>query len=813
MRIIPFVISTIITFALVFVLDKKWGSIPPLGKFLNPHCGFWQSAEPVEKNFSEQLNFDQLQGKVNVYLDDRLVPHIFAEKDVDAYFVQGFIHAKFRLWQMDFQTAYAAGRLCEVLGNNPLLVKVDREQRRLGMGWSAEGAVKEMEKDAQTKQTIDAYTAGVNAYINSLTEATLPIEYKLLHYKPGKWSNLKIALFLKLMSKDLAGFDRDLEFTNAHSVFSVDQMKVLFPEVSDSSYPIIPKGTAFAAPGIVPVKPADADSFYFKNTVTTTAKEFSPPDRSNGSNNWAVAGSKTASGAPILANDPHLGLTLPSIWYEMQITTPTMNVYGATFPGSPSVIIGFNDDIAFGFTNAQRDVKDYYRIKLKDASKKEYWFDSSWQPTQIRIERIKIRGAADLIDTVAYTVFGPVMYDASFTPDSATDTPLALRWTAHDPSNEVAMWLKLNRAKTYTDYEEAIKTFSCPGQNMLFASKSGDIAIRQQARFPARWDRQGQFIMPGEDSSYMWQGFIPQSENPHILNPPSGFIQSANQRPVDSTYPYYIPGNYISARGIRIEKRLREMQAITPQQMMGLQNDYYSTTASAILPILLKNIDESGLSETENNYLSLLKSWNFYALPDSKATTVYQAWLDSLESRVWTDDFATLAIKERPDEQTLVEALLRDSAFKYVDDRTTSDTETLSIQANSAFRAASEALAKEEAKNGLVWWKHKSPVIYHLLRTSLPAFARTDIKAGGWGNTVNAIKTTHGPSWRMIVHLTAQTEAYGIYPGGQSGNPGSPYYDNFIDDWTVGKYYSLWVMKESEKGDKRIKGIISFNHT
>jgi penicillin amidase len=184
-----------------------------------------------------------------------------------------------------------------------------------------------------------------------------------------------VALFLKMMSKDLAGFERDLEFTNAKSVFNTDELKIIFPQYSDSSVPIIPKGTAFDAPGIVPVPPATADSLYFKKDTTIKAVEVNKPDRANGSNSWALSGSKTKSGAPILCNDPHLGLSLPSIWFEMQISTPDMNVYGATFPGSPTVIIGFNDHVAFGFTNAMRDVKDYYQVKFKDGSKKEYWYN------------------------------------------------------------------------------------------------------------------------------------------------------------------------------------------------------------------------------------------------------------------------------------------------------------------------------------------------------------------------------------------------------------------------------------------------------
>jgi penicillin G amidase len=573
MRIIPFIVSTLVTGLLIFALNTKWGAVPPVGKFLSPQEGFWQNAEAVDHDYNETLHFNQLKGNAEVYIDGRLVPHVFAENETDAYFIQGFLHAKFRLWQMEFQTMAAAGRVSEVLGADPRFLQYDREQRRLGMVYAAERAQKEVEKDPYSKSAADAYTAGVNSYINTLTESSLPVEYKLLGYKPELWSNFKMALFLKMMSKDLAGFERDLEFTNAKSVFNTDEMNILFPEFSDSSMPIIPKGTSFAAPGIIPVKPATADSLYFKKDTTIKTVEVNKPDPSNGSNNWAVAGSKTRSGAPILCNDPHLGLSLPSIWFEMQISTPEMNVYGATFPGTPTVIIGFNDHIAFGFTNAMRDVKDYYTVRFKDESKKEYWFDSTWKPAQQRIEIIKVKGAPDVMDTVAYTHVGPVMYDKSFMSDSTTTNALAVRWAAHEPSNEILMWLKLDKAKNYAEYEDAIKTFVCPGQNMLFAAKDGDIAIRQQGKFPARWEGQGLYVMPGEDSSYQWQGFIPQEENPHIINPAEGFIESANQHPVDSSYPYFIPGNYISSRGITLHNRLQEMQGITPQQMMGLQND------------------------------------------------------------------------------------------------------------------------------------------------------------------------------------------------------------------------------------------------
>ena len=813
MRIIPFTISLLITILLIFALNKKWGQVPPLGKFLSPQQGFWQNAEPVHGKLDENFSLTGLKGKVNVYLDERLVPHVFAQNEEDVYFVQGFLHAKYRLWQMEFQTFAAAGRVSEFLGNDPRFIRFDREQRRLGMVYGAENALKAIDNDPESKKYYDAYTYGVNSYINSLTESALPVEYKLLDYKPEQWSNLKIALFLKMMSKDLAGYERDLEFTNEKAVFNLAEMQMLYPEMSDSTEPIIPKGTAYSAPGITPIKPATADSLYFGNDTTLNVREVNKPNPNNGSNNWALSGSKTKSGAPILCNDPHLGLTLPSIWYEMQLSTPTMNAYGATFPGSPNVIIGFNDNIAFGFTNAMRDVKDYYQIKFKDASKKEYWFNGKWEPTTLRVEEIKVRGRATINDTVAYCIFGPVMYDQSFTVDSTKNTAIAVRWSAHDVSNEGAMWFKLDRAKNYDDYLNAIKDYQCPGQNMLFASKTGDIAIWQQAKFPARWKGQGLYVMPGEDSSYMWQGYIPQEENPHVLNPPSGFIQSANQYPTDSSYQYFMPGNYISARGVTIKRRLEGMQQATPQNMMQLQNDYYSVNASYAVPLFLKYLDQASLTEKESNYINELKNWNFYAGPDSKATTIYQAWFDSLKKVVWRDELSK--VKQtyvRPDEQTLLEAMLKDSAFKFIDAITTPQIETINDDITKAFKLAAKGLEQEEIKDSLIWCRHKNSSIYHILKTILP-FARQNLHVGGWSNTVNAITTDHGPSWRMIVQLSNPTIAYGIFPGGQSGNPGSRFYDNFVDDWAAAKYYTLWMMKENEASDKRIIGKLSFTNS
>ncbi len=815
MRIIPFIACAAITSGLVVVLNTKMVLPAPLGKLLSPQHGVWQNAEPTNTDYSADLKFPQLNGKVNVYLDDRLVPHIFAEQENDAYFVQGYLHARFRLWQMEFQTHAAAGRLSEILGGkDPRILDVDRMMRRLGMVYAAERSLVEMEKDEVTKNACDAYTAGINAYIGTLTESKLPLEYKMLGYAPEKWTNLKTALFLKYMSLDLAGHDDDFEMTNAKSFFSAEDFAMLYPAIQDSLDPIIPRGTAFATPKVLPKAPASADSLYFKlNPVPV--KETQKPDRENGSNNWAVSGKKTKCGAPILCNDPHLGLNLPALWYELQISTPTFNAYGASFPGAPGVIIGFNDSCAFGFTNGGRDVRDYFEIKFKDDTRKEYLFNGEWRQSKFRIDTIKIKDAKDFIDSVAYVQLGndwcPVMYDKSYSGGrNNNDKYYAVRWKAHDASNELKIFNMLNHAKNYADYQAAVTNLHTPGQNCAFACKSGDIAIRTQGEWPAKWKGQGDFVMPGTDTSYLWQGMIPQDEVPFQYNPERGFISSANQKPVDESYPYYLGRNYPLYRGITINRRLAAMNNITVDDMKALQTDNYNMLAQMILPLLLKNLKEGELNADEKKYADMLKQWNLRNDAGSAGATVFELLWKNFSDTVYLDEYAK-APKPTilPFESTLAEGLLKDSAYKYLDNISTPQKETLADDVTAAFKKTSVELNKASSNGKLEWDKYKGTMIRHLLR--LPELSRLNLPIGGGTHNINAAKEVHGPSWRMIVQLTPQTEAWGVYPGGQNGNPGSKYYDTFVDQWAAGKYYPLWMMARGEEKDKRVRWVMSFS--
>jgi penicillin G amidase len=814
MRIVPLVISGIITIALIIALNKKWGSVPPMGRFLSPQHGFWQNAEATDHNFGGTVKLKGLTGRANVYFDERLVPHVFAENDRDAYYIQGYLHARFRLWQMEFQTFAAAGMVSQVIGEGDKgqYLKYDRTMRRLGMVSSAEKALEMVNQNELAKMQQDAYTAGANSWIDNLKTSELPIEYKLLDYRPERWTNLKTALLTKYLSYDLAGEDDDAEYSNAKSVLSITDFEDLYPYIQDSLKPIVPNTIESPYPPIPAIdlnKPAVADSLYFiyrKDTITNLLPE---PDKDNGSNNWAVGASKSADGKPILCNDPHLGLNLPSIWYEMQLSTPSFNAYGVSFPGAPNIIIGFNDNIAFGFTNAGRDVKDYYEIKFKDNSMNEYWFDSAWVKTVKRVESIGVRGSDQVKDTIAYTLFGPVIYDHNFPAATGNRKYYAVRWKAHDPSLELMVFYYLDRARNYDDYAEAIKYLSCPGQNPVFASKAGDIAIWQQADFPAKWRRQGDFFMDGFDSTYLWRGVIPQQENPHMVNPARGYVSSANQLAVDTSYPYYLGVRFPVYRGYIINRNLDKMQGVTSADMKSLQTDNYNVLAEFSNDILLQ-LDESKLNADERRYYLLYKSWNFRNDPGEKGATVFVVWWTELEKAIWQDEFEStrLAIPW-PNESTLVESLHRDSTYRFTDNITTPQRETLQDNLLIALKKATIILKKAEAGKKLEWSAYKGTKVQHLLK--IPAFSKDNLWIGGGAGIINATKADHGPSWRMVVHLSEFTDAYGVYPGGQSGNPGSKYYDNFIDTWAKGEYYSLWVMRKSDASDRRVRWTIAFD--
>lgn len=806
MKFFKFLLSISITLSLIIALDTKISMVPPMGKLLDPFGGFWQNAESKPISLPQEIALTQLKSGVEIYFDSASIPHIVAKNDTDLYFAQGYITASQRLWQMEFQTMAAAGRLSEIIGKDALAY--DRAQRRKGLSFGAQNSLKEMEKSPEIYALMQAYSDGVNAYVASLSYKEYPLEYKLLDYQPEGWSPYKSALLLKYMADMLSGGDMDLENTNTLQYLGPELFNLLFPDYHAGVDPVVPKGTPWDFKATANPRPADIQ-FPLQWSDSSTEK----PEPNLGSNNWAIAGSKTASGKPILANDPHLGLNLPSIWYVMQLQSPTVNVMGATLTGALGVVIGFNDSIAWGVTNATRDVRDWYKIKFRDERRAEYLLDGKWLKTQRSFEEIKIRGSESYFDTVTYTHHGPVVYDESHLPENSLNG-FALRWTAHDAANEQLSLHKLNRSQNYQDYVSALKTFDCPAQNFAFASASGDIALWVQGKFAHKWPEQGKFLMDGSDSRFEWTGYIPQEQNIHVLNPPRGFVSSANQHPVDETYPYYVYDySYELYRNRRINQILDSLQQITPEDMMKLQNDNFNLKASEILPLLCAQINVPLLNSEQKELYQKLKNWDYLNTTESREATAFEIWWGLFYKKLWADIGKSQMPMRWPDAYMTTQILKDFDKSIFRDTDTSRFHQHLSILSDKTFRQMSDSLMAWSNKKGreATWGSYKESSILHLAR--LAPLSATQLMVDGNRGIVNANSGRHGASWRMVVQLGDTVKAWGIYPGGQSGNPGNPHYSNMIESWRTARYLPLLFLKKGQKVDNGTLITLTLNPT
>ena len=501
MKYLKFILSLVTTIAIFYGLNTKFGSVPAIGKFLDPAYGIWQNEQ--NESINGIVHIEGLIDTITVHYDEQLIPHVFANNNLDLYKAQGYITAKHRLWQMEFQTFVAAGRLSEIVGKSAL--NYDRQERRRGMGFGAEQTIIKMKEDPESMSYLEAYRDGVNSYIQQLSPKEFPIEYKLLDYAPEPWTVKKTALLLMYMTKDLAGGDSDLEFTNALRLFGKERFDLLYPDFYEVNDPVIPIGTDWSFID-TPITPVPQNEILLDSIAETIDK----PHPNNGSNNWAISGTKSYSGKPILANDPHLGLHLPSIWFVMQLSTPENNSFGATLPGALGIISGFNNFISWGETNATRDVLDWYKIEFKDKNRTQYKYDSTWKNTSVRIEEINIKNEKTFIDSVIYTHHGPVTNDKNFKGDNEKNG-YAMKWIGHIGGNNQRTFLDLNKSKNYDDYLNALKHYTAPAQNFVFASTEGDIAMWIQGQFPNKWKGQGKFLMDGSNPANDWQSFIPQA--------------------------------------------------------------------------------------------------------------------------------------------------------------------------------------------------------------------------------------------------------------------------------------------------------------
>lgn len=814
MKIVKFLLSLLLTGGLIYALsipitigDENGTTLPPSGPFFSPFTGFWQNAEPVQAHLFKDIEVPNRKGRVTVHFDERMVPHIFAENMEDALFAQGYIEAALRLWQMDMITRVASGRLAEIMGKN--LLNTDKLMRRRGMLYGAMNSEKAWKQSPETVRLLGAYQQGINTWIDQLDPKDYPIEFKLLNYRPERWNILKTALVRQYMNLTLNFRQTDVEATNALGVFGEKTFRKLFPEKNPKQQPIIPKGTPWAfEPVRIPDEPVLPEAVgLIPNPLGETDNELV------GSNNWAVAGWKTATGKPILCNDPHLQLSLPSIWFELQINIPQTNVYGVSIPGLPGVIIGFNENIAWGVTNVGHDVADWYKIEWANKEKTAYFLDGEVKNATLITESYRVKGLDQpVFDTVKWTTWGPVVYQS----DHKDYKDLALRWLSHDApnSNDFLAFLHLNLGKNFDDYRKAMREHVFPAQNFLFAGKNGDIAITVNGRFPLKRKGQGRFVQPGNSTRNAWAGFIPMDHVPTAKNPKRGFLGSANQRSTDDTYPYYYnaPG-FDQYRGRLLFNALSQMDSIRVEDMMALQLFNYSLHAEEGLTALLNRVDTQQLTDRQRRLFQKMAQWDFSFDKDKVQPVIFQEWWRNYYHLVFDEIFAwqdSIPIL-KPGNWRLIDMTNTNPTDPIFDNQNTPQTETATEMATQSFQQTCTQLTDQLLNPTFDWAAHKKTSIMHMAR--IPAFSRMNLDVGGYRHALNAISETHGPSWRMVVQLGDEVKAWGVFPGGQSGNPGSKFYDLDVDTWRTGSYNPLFFMKDAHDSRQPILYSMEINRS
>jgi penicillin G amidase len=774
------------------------GPVPRLGPFLDPVRGVWTVAGQAELPARASASIPGLLGPVRVRYDERAVPHIFAANELDAIRALGYVVARDRLLQMEIQWRVGAGRLTELLG--PGVLALDRATRRLGLPDGAEARFRALPADSHARHLLDAFADGVNARIAQLGPADIPLEYHLLGRRPAPWAAVNSLYLFGRMGWTLAYSDLELLEQRARRRIGPAAADALYPIHSPIQEPLVPNGQT--APRFDPVTlpaPQHSDSVGPLPLDSTAASNSSGADLDGlGSNNWAVAPERTAAGYALLAGDQHLELTLPSIWYEAHlVVADSLDVYGVTIPGAAGIIIGFNRDVAWTFTNTEADVLDRYAEVVDDSvHPARYRLDGAWRPLrQVEERYLDPAGRVLLTDTMRYTHRGPLT-------QNGPGRWLSSRWTVLEPGGEVEAFSAAARARTAAAWLDSMADYRAPAQNMLVADRGGTIAIRSTGRFPLRPVVRGDLIQRGDTSAADWVGDWPLATLPQAVNPLQGYLASANQEPVDPRVnPRYLGADWYSPwRAIRINQLLRADSAVTPDAMRRYQTDPGSPAADLFVPAFFRAARRFPARDSLQTAARLLAQWDRRYTRENTRAVLYEEAIRQLQDLLWDElepppggGGRALA---RPG-LVIVAELLQDPTNPWWDNGGTRDVfEDRDALLADALVAAYAIVVREHGSpdaGGWRWDRIRHDNIPHLLR--IPALSALHVPVQGGQSTLNPSSGSgeFGPSWRMVVELGPEIRAWGIYPGGQSGNPASSRYLDHLRRWSDGELDTLFV--------------------
>lgn len=768
------------------------------------------------------LHLQGLHDAVEIITDSYGVPHVYAQSEEDMYFAQGYLHAQERLWQMEVNRRLGSGRLSEIFG--PIAVETDRFCRRLGLHRASASEVARLSK--HDKGTLEAYARGVNAFINS-HRTNLPLEFTILRLQPEAWQITDSIQWSKMMGWNLGG-NWETELIRAELVARLGIERASRLEAGyDPSHPlIVPPGVAYQGINLGMLEQYEQ------------VKALSGFGTLGGSNNWVVDGTKTHSGFPILCNDPHLGQAAPSIWYECHLVAGDIDVVGASFPGTPGVVIGHNQHIAWGVTNAISDVQDLYIEKFHPSDSSLYEYQGQWEMAQLVREEIVVKGAETVVEEVRITRHGPILTTmaapnysnaahngTSGGQSEQTEWPMALRWTGLEQCNIISSIQKLAHATNWNEFRDALHDWDVPPQNIIYGDHAGNIGYVMAGAIPIRAKGQALLPSPGWTGEYEWTGYIPFEELPQTYNPAQHFIATANNRVIDDSYPYYITNEWLNGyRAQRIRDLLTRKDKLTTLDMANIQSDQYSIPASEIVPHMLRI---SASTPLERAALDNVRAWGYVLSPDSTAATIYSLFLRKLETIVFQallgeDETLHLrylgvganvlastngyASRSRP----LLIRLLneRDNAW-FSDSAVPNGPRAWDAALSSAFQATIEELCQRFGDDIAQWQYGKTHKMSynHTLGAARPLdrlFNRGPFPVGGDIDTVNMGATLPDkpevvvtvPSYRQIVDLSDLSNSLSVHAPGQSGHPASKHYDDFIPLWLAVEHHPMLYARE-----------------
>jgi penicillin amidase len=743
------------------------------------------------------LSVAGLRERVSVRRDDRGIPYIEARNNDDLYFAQGYVTASDRLWQMDLLRRTERGELAEVLGAGPnnIALEQDKQHRTLGFAQVVDAELKQA--TPQSRALLEAYARGVNAYIASLTPKTLPPEFQVLQYQPTPWTPADSLLIGKVFAEGLSNTWR-LDLMRAGlAALPAEKRAGLMPEISPLDVLVVGKDTKetgkqpSAAITHAAVSPDDLAALAQGQEIANhaLARVGLYVEGLAASNNWVVSGKHTVSGKPLLANDPHLPATAPSIWYLIHLSAPGLRVAGVSAPGGPGVIIGHNERIAWGMTNVGPDVQDVYEEKFDPANPKRYLTPVGWRYVDVRKEEIKVRkGFMDsATDTVALEVsmtrHGPIVFERA-------GKRYALRWTALDPRlNTPDSVYSINRAHDWNEFNKALRTFTAPTQNLVYADVNGHIGYHAAGVVPIRRSGDGSLPYDGATDDGDWTGFIPVDKLPKLFDPPSGIIVTANQRIVGTDYPYFLTHSWAQPyRARRILELLNKTPKLSADDYRRILGDVYSLGnvrfAQESVKILRPHLLPADTKLAAQ--LDRFAGWDGLVTADSQVAAIVQQMRAAFRSRILTAALGDELVKtfQWSNFDTTIDRVITEQPPEWLPKEFSSYAELLRACHEDARAALTKQIGADESK----WtWGEMVKVRFQHPLAGAPLvglqFAIAPFPQNGSGGLAATVNVGTNVSMRLIADPSDWDKTQHGIALGESGWPRSPHWSDQLADW------------------------------